>query len=48
MTDVGFGYSAAGIISILLSVLLSVVTGAIISVVQLFHELIKKRAGKKV
>lgn len=39
--DVGFGYSAVGAISIFLSA----VTGAVISSVQLFNQLIKK--GKK-
>lgn len=37
--DIGFGYSVARIISILLSV----VTGIIMSAVQLFNELIKRR-----
>ncbi|KXF70030.1 hypothetical protein [Enterococcus faecalis] len=41
--DVGFGYSAAGAISIFLSV----VTGAVISSVQLFNQLIKRRKVKK-
>ncbi|MCC4085831.1 hypothetical protein [Enterococcus faecalis] len=41
--DVGFGYSAAGAISIFLSA----VTGAIISSVQLFNQLIKRRKVKK-
>ncbi|EKF8800598.1 TPA: hypothetical protein ACN1M9_002625 [Enterococcus faecalis] len=41
--DVGFGYSAAGVISIFLSV----VTGAAIFFVQLFNQLIKRRKVKK-
>ncbi|EGO2648821.1 hypothetical protein IET36_002534 [Enterococcus faecalis] len=41
--DVGFGYSAAGAISIFLSA----VTGAVISSVQLFNQLIKRRKVKK-
>ena len=41
--DVGFGYSAAGSISIFLSA----VTGAVISSVQLFNQLIKRRKVKK-
>lgn len=41
--DVGFGYSAAGVISIFLSA----VTGAVISSVQLFNQLIKRRKVKK-
>lgn len=41
--DVGFGYSAAGAISIFLSV----VTGAVIFFVQLFNQLIKRRKVKK-
>ncbi|EGO2648825.1 hypothetical protein IET36_002538 [Enterococcus faecalis] len=40
--DVGFGYSAAGAISIFLSA----VTGAVISSVQLFNQLIKRRKVK--
>lgn len=41
--NVGFGYSAAGAILILLSA----VTGAVISSVQLFNQLIKRRKVKK-
>jgi len=41
--DVGFGYSAAGVISIFLSA----VIGAVISSVQLFNQLIKRRKVKK-
>ncbi|EHA3993838.1 hypothetical protein JKN29_002749 [Enterococcus faecalis] len=41
--DVGFGYSAAGAISIFLSA----VTGAVISSGQLFNQLIKRRKEKK-
>lgn len=41
--DVGYGYSAAGAISIFLFA----VTGAVISSVQLFNQLIKRRKVKK-
>ncbi|EOJ96040.1 hypothetical protein WOQ_02722 [Enterococcus faecalis EnGen0340] len=41
--DVGFGYSAAGAIAIFLSV----ITGAVISSVQLFNQLIKRKKVKK-